>query len=206
MILTTVEQITPLSASRLYVLLVVLAVSFVLPFFFRRNLVDKDGHPIPPGPLLRYAFLRRYPERALRAWARTYGPLFSVWMGNQLFVVVSDARVAKDLLVSNGAIFSSRKKYFMKNQTILRGRAITATPYNDTWLVVINGSDEMETDVLSAGGSIAGSLLSCSLRKRFRAMPPSSTTKHTSWSGHCFTNRRWVLFRSIQRISPVAMP
>jgi cytochrome P450 len=83
--------------------------------------------------LLRYAFLRRYPERALQAWARTYGPLFSVWMGNQLFVVVSDARIAKDLLVSNGAIFSSRKQFFMKNQTILRGRAITATPYNDTW-------------------------------------------------------------------------
>ncbi|KAI0284698.1 cytochrome P450 [Russula aff. rugulosa BPL654] len=54
-------------------------------------------------------------------------------MGNQLFIVISDPRVAKDLLVSNGAIFSSRKRYFMKNQTILRGRAITATPYNDTW-------------------------------------------------------------------------
>ena len=95
--------------------------------------MDKDGHPIPPGPLFRYAFLRRYPERALRAWSRTYGPIFSVWMGNQLFVVISDARVAKDLLVSNSAIFSSRRLYFMKNQTILHARAITATPYNDTW-------------------------------------------------------------------------
>jgi hypothetical protein len=54
-------------------------------------------------------------------------------MGNQLFVVISDARVAKDLLVTNGSIFSSRRMYFMKNQTILRGRAITASPYNDTW-------------------------------------------------------------------------
>src|SRR5258707_10913965 len=63
-------------------------------------------------------------------------------MGNQLFVVVSDARIAKDLLVSNGAIFSSRKPYFMKNQTILRGRALTASPYNDTWSVVNNDPDE----------------------------------------------------------------
>ena len=122
-----------LTTPRLSALLVVLALSFVLPLIFRKNIVDKDGHPIPPGPLLRYAFLRRYPERALRAWARTYGPLLSVWMGNQLFVVISDARVAKDLLVSNGAIFSSRRQYFMKNRTILRGRAITATAYNDTW-------------------------------------------------------------------------
>ncbi|KAF8257885.1 cytochrome P450 [Lactarius quietus] len=111
--LLTLFLTTPLSASRQCVLFVVLALFLVLPFFLRRRIVDKDGHPIPPGPLLRYAFLR--------PWARSYGPLFSVWMGNQLFVVVSDARIAKDLLVSNGAIFSSRKRYFMKNQTILRG-------------------------------------------------------------------------------------
>ncbi|KAH9991551.1 cytochrome P450 [Russula vinacea] len=97
-------------------------------------ITDKqDGHPIPPGPPLRYAYLRRCPELALQAWSRTYGPLFSVWMGNQLFVVISNARIAKDLLVSNGAIFSSRKQYFIKSQTILRGRAITAAPYNDKW-------------------------------------------------------------------------
>ena len=127
------SKTAPLTASRLSVLLAVLVLSFVFPLVFRKNIVDKDGHPIPPGPLFRYAFLRRYPERAIRAWARAYGPLVSVWMGNQLFVVISDARVAKDLLVSNGAIFSSRKQYFMKNRTILRGRAITATAYNDTW-------------------------------------------------------------------------
>jgi hypothetical protein len=51
----------------------------------------------------------------LQAWTRTYGPLFSVWMGNQLFVVISDAPIAKDLLVSNGTIFSSCKDYFMKS-------------------------------------------------------------------------------------------
>lgn len=59
--------------------------------------------------------------------------LFSVWMGNQLFVVISDPKVARDLLVTQGAIFSSRKNYFMKNQMILTGRAITASPYNDKW-------------------------------------------------------------------------
>jgi hypothetical protein len=54
-------------------------------------------------------------------------------MGDQLFVVISDARIAKDLLVNNGAIFSSRKPYFMKSQMILRGLSITATPYNNKW-------------------------------------------------------------------------
>jgi hypothetical protein len=117
----------------LNVLLVVLIFSLLLPFIFRRNVKDKDGHPIPPGPLFRYFSIRTYPECVLRDWSKTYGPLFSLWMGGQLFVVISDARIAKDLLVSNSAIFSSRKPYFMKCQTILRGLAITSTPYNDTW-------------------------------------------------------------------------
>ena len=114
-------------------LLAILALPLVLPSISRRNLKDKDGHSIPPGPLLRYAVIRPYPERVLWNWSKTYGRLFSLWMGDQLFVVISDARIAKDLLVSNGAIFSSRKPYFMKCQTILRGLAVTATPYNDTW-------------------------------------------------------------------------
>lgn len=66
-------------------------------------------------------------------WAQKYGPLYSVWMGNQLFVVMNDPVIARDLLVVHGANFSSRWNYFMKNQTILNGGAITATPYNDTW-------------------------------------------------------------------------
>ncbi|KAJ7672832.1 cytochrome P450 [Mycena rosella] len=116
--------------SGLYILLALLA---VIPYILRKNVFSTTGAPIPPGPLFRYAFLRKYPERALHAWAKVYGPLFSVWMGNQLFIVISDPKVARDLLVTQGAIFSSRKQYFVKNRTILAGRAITATAYDGTW-------------------------------------------------------------------------
>ncbi|KAJ7122820.1 cytochrome P450 [Mycena epipterygia] len=95
----------------LCILLLLLALS-ILPYIVRKNV---------------------YPERVLHRWAQTYGPLFSVWMGDQLFIVISDPKVAQDLLVTQGAIFSSRKRYFMKNQTILAGRAITASEYDDTW-------------------------------------------------------------------------
>ncbi|KIJ41518.1 hypothetical protein M422DRAFT_60430 [Sphaerobolus stellatus SS14] len=103
------------------------------PNIFRKNLIDKAGHPIPPGPPLRYAFLRQYPERALHVWGQKYGSIFSVWMAKQLFVVINDPKVARDLLVVHGANFSSRWSYFMKNQTILAGGAITAAGYNDSW-------------------------------------------------------------------------
>ena len=109
--------------------------AYCASFCIRSNIVDKQGNPIPPGPLLRYAFLRRYPEKALHRWAEKYGPLFSLFLGNQLFMVISDPQIAQDLLVTNGKIFSSRKEYFVKNQTILTGRAITATPYDATWSV-----------------------------------------------------------------------
>ncbi|KAJ8507004.1 hypothetical protein ONZ45_g10573 [Pleurotus djamor] len=115
-------------------LLIVVALAVVIrKVFIRKNLTDKAGNPIPPGPLLRYPYLRRYPEKPLFRWAKQYGPIYSVWMGNQLFVVMNDARVARDLLVVNGAIFSSRWDYFMKNITILAGGAITASKYDDTW-------------------------------------------------------------------------
>lgn len=106
---------------------------FISPIILRRQIVDKAGNHMPPGPAIRYAFLRKYAERALHAWAKEYGELFSIWMGSQLFVVVSDPHVARDLLVTNGAIFSTRKRYFMKNQVILRGRAITASEYGNKW-------------------------------------------------------------------------
>ncbi|KAF8521209.1 cytochrome P450 [Hysterangium stoloniferum] len=116
-------------------LLILLTVLFWLltPYIVRRKIVDAKGHTIPPGPLFRYVFLRKYPERSLHKWAKQYGSLFSIFMGNQLVVVISDPHVARELLVTNGAIFSSRKPYFMKNKTILRGRAITASQYDNIW-------------------------------------------------------------------------
>lgn len=112
-----------------------LIVYFLRRCVLRRDLRDRDGHPIPPGPPIRFPFLPRYPERILHSWTKKYGPIYSVWMGNQLFVVLNEPTVVRDLLVLNGANFSGRWNYFMKNETILKGGAITATPYNDTWLV-----------------------------------------------------------------------
>jgi hypothetical protein len=45
--------------------LAALVLSLIFPLIFRRNLEDKCGHPIPPGPPFRYPFLRHRPERAL---------------------------------------------------------------------------------------------------------------------------------------------
>ena len=83
-----------------------------------------------------FPFLTDYPELTLDYWAKKFGSLYSIWLGNQLFVIVSDPQIVKDLMVTNGAIFSSRKEMYLKSQIIFAGRGITATPYNDKWRVL----------------------------------------------------------------------
>ncbi|KAJ7510829.1 cytochrome P450 [Mycena galericulata] len=105
---------------------------------FDSALVDKDGNNIPPGPkgfplAGSFPFLTQYPELTLDHWARRFGDLYSLWLGNQLVVIVSCPEIVKDLLVTSGAVFSSRKEMFVKSQTVFAGRGITATPYNDRW-------------------------------------------------------------------------
>ncbi|KAB8222023.1 cytochrome P450 [Aspergillus novoparasiticus] len=105
---------------------------------------DKYGHSIPHGPvglpiLGSFYSLTRYPELTLDYCAKRFGKLYSIWLGNQLFVIVSDPEGAKDLLLTNGNVFSSRKEIFIKSQTVFAGRGITATPRKHcriatTWL------------------------------------------------------------------------
>ncbi|OJT13260.1 Cytochrome P450 1B1 [Trametes pubescens] len=77
--------------------------------------------------------LAKYPELSLDRWAKTFGPIYTFTIGNQLFLVLSDPYMVKDILVTNGAVFSSRKEMFVKVQTILQYRGITSTPYNEHW-------------------------------------------------------------------------
>ncbi|KAJ7836881.1 cytochrome P450 [Mycena olivaceomarginata] len=113
-------------------LMVPMTLLVLAPFVLRRNLVSAAGNPLPPGPLFRYPVITKQPEYLFDRWAKAYGHLFSLWMGNKLFIVISDPQVARDLLVTQGAIFSGRSPS-MKNTTILQGRGITASGYDDKW-------------------------------------------------------------------------
>jgi len=132
-IITTLSQGIVLLAS-----IVSAAVLLIARAFMAKPLKDEHGNSIPNGPtgvpiLGSFPFLTNYPELTLDYWAKKFGPLYSMWLGNQLFVIISDPQIVKDLMVTNGAIFSSRKEMFLKSQIIFAGRGITATPYNDRW-------------------------------------------------------------------------
>ena len=85
-----------------------------------------------------------------------------MWLGNQYFLVVSDPQIVKDLVITNGSVFSSRKEMFMKSQIIFARRGITATPYDDTWYDTYHSalSEPNLTVSPTTGGSTVVSQLS----------------------------------------------
>ncbi|EKM49741.1 uncharacterized protein PHACADRAFT_265393 [Phanerochaete carnosa HHB-10118-sp] len=96
------------------------------------------GKSLPSGPaglpiLGSLLSLDRRPELTLQEWAQKFGPLYSVWLGEQLHIVVSDPQIAKDLLVAQGNTFSSRKDTFVKSGIVFAGRGISAVPTGENW-------------------------------------------------------------------------
>ncbi|KAF9261476.1 cytochrome P450 [Marasmius fiardii PR-910] len=80
-----------------------------------------------------YPFIQRNLVTQVDNWAKKFGPLYSLQVGNQLFMIVSDPLIVKDLMVTNGAVFSSRRDVFLRSRTILANRGITASPYGPDW-------------------------------------------------------------------------
>ncbi|KAG6836307.1 hypothetical protein H0H93_009280 [Arthromyces matolae] len=92
---------------------IVLVASIVSAFVYlfskavrSRRLTNEHGDPIPDGPwglpvVGSFPFLTHFPELTLDYWAKKFGPLYSMWLGNQLFVVISDPHIVKDLMVTN---------------------------------------------------------------------------------------------------------
>ncbi|KAJ7601283.1 hypothetical protein FB45DRAFT_1075105 [Roridomyces roridus] len=64
---------------------------------------------IPAGPrgfpiLGSFPLLTQYPEVTLDRWAKKFGDLYSLWLGNQLFVIVSSPEIVKDLIVRTNGV------------------------------------------------------------------------------------------------------
>ncbi|KAF9459526.1 cytochrome P450 [Collybia nuda] len=118
--------------------LIGICLSFFFAAPFCRVHSDKNGIKIPHGPcgfpfIGSFLSLTRFPELSLHAWYKIFGDIYSFRVGNQLFIAISDPGVIKDLMITNGAIFSSRKDMFIKAQTIFLRRGITGTGCNKTW-------------------------------------------------------------------------
>lgn len=77
--------------------------------------------------------VRKNPVQVINQWARQYGSCYSLQLGNQLVIVLSDNEVVRELLVNRGALSASRKEYFIGGQTAMSGRGVIATPQSELW-------------------------------------------------------------------------
>ncbi len=113
---------------KLFYALLVVILAYCVSFCVRSNIVNENGYAIPPGPLLRYALLGKYPERALQAWAKKYGPLFSLFVGNQLFIVISDPQIAHK--PRRSCMVGLSRLLHME----IHGKCILPLIFNDVWI------------------------------------------------------------------------
>ncbi|KAG9307470.1 hypothetical protein G9A89_017300 [Geosiphon pyriformis] len=83
------------------------------------------GNLFQIGPIYHVGFMKL---------ARTYGPIFQVKIGAIRWIVINDYKVAKELFVSRGTIYSSRGDSHLLNQVIFRGgKSVASAPYGNWW-------------------------------------------------------------------------
>lgn len=69
------------------------------------------------------------PYEKMFKWSETYGPVFSVYLGSQLVVVLNGTETIRQALIDNAEEFAGRPHLYMIHAT-LKGKGIISSPYN----------------------------------------------------------------------------
>lgn len=98
----------------------------LLVLLWRLGQVGRRPKGYPPGPPTLplignlHQMPKHQPHKQLEAWAREYGPIYSLILGTRVMIVLSSDQVVKDLLDKRSAIYSSRPDAYI-GQNILSG-------------------------------------------------------------------------------------
>ncbi|XP_017697220.3 flavonoid 3'-monooxygenase CYP75B137-like [Phoenix dactylifera] len=103
-----------------------------------RHKTWKGTFPLPPGPrglplVGNLPFLRPNLHRCFSEYARTYGPIFNLRLGNKLFIVVSSPSIAKEVYKENDIIFSNHDQPIAAGVVSYNGSNLVRCPYGPTW-------------------------------------------------------------------------
>ncbi|SCZ89949.1 BZ3500_MvSof-1268-A1-R1_Chr1-3g01683 [Microbotryum saponariae] len=119
--------------------LVVLGCATALLLFIlrRQRVANRHLPPSPAGalPFLGHMFVlpKRQPWFKMEQWTRELGPIYSIKLGSQLFVILGRASAAVDLLDKRSRIYSSRPHRIMISDIASRGYRMVLMPYGDRW-------------------------------------------------------------------------
>ncbi|KAI0154793.1 cytochrome P450 [Xylariaceae sp. FL1272] len=101
--------------------------------------VGRRPKDLPPGPptLPIIGNLHQMPKSRLevqfKKWAEEYGPVYSLILGSQVQVVLSDGVAIKELLDKKSAIYSDRLPWHIVQGVCSGGHRFLMMPYGDTW-------------------------------------------------------------------------
>ncbi|CAI0551532.1 unnamed protein product [Linum tenue] len=114
-------------------------ISATIFYFWAVKRSNKKLAPLPPGPLglpiLGYIpFLNGAPiHRKFAELSAKYGPIFKIWVGSQLYVVVSSPALAKQVLRDNESVFSSRELPLVGRICTYGGLDLACLPMGPDW-------------------------------------------------------------------------
>ncbi|KAL5817664.1 hypothetical protein ACOSQ3_026042 [Xanthoceras sorbifolium] len=94
--------------------------------------------PLPPGPrglpIIGYLpFLGTHLHKAFTELARIYGPIYKLWLGNKLCVVVSSPSLIRELVRDQDTIFANRDPPIAALVYTHGGKDIAWCPYGPQW-------------------------------------------------------------------------
>ncbi|XP_047329152.1 flavonoid 3'-monooxygenase CYP75B137-like [Impatiens glandulifera] len=105
---------------------------------FSRNAQKKQSLSLPPGPMGlpifgNLPFLNPELPPYFTALAKTYGPIFSLRLGNKIAVVISTSSVAREILKDKDIIFANRDVPIAGKIGFFGGSDILWSPYGPEW-------------------------------------------------------------------------
>ncbi|XP_021863493.1 cytochrome P450 736A117 [Spinacia oleracea] len=116
--------------------------SFILPFLlfivFLCKWLSTTIQNLPPSPprwpiLGHLHKLGMSPHRYLRSLSERYGDLMLIYLGNKPTIIVSSARVAKEIMKTHDASVSSRLKLSIYNKLLYNCSDVAGSPYGEYW-------------------------------------------------------------------------
>ncbi|XP_065858896.1 flavonoid 3',5'-hydroxylase 1-like [Euphorbia lathyris] len=110
----------------------------LLSILLLSNIFKKSTAQLPPGPrglpLLGYLpFLGTFLHKSFTELAAKYGPIYKLWLGNKLYIVISSPSLAKQVLRDN-EIFSNHEPPVAARILTYGGNDIVFCHYGPEWV------------------------------------------------------------------------
>lgn len=73
------------------------------------------------------------PWMQFQEWSKTYGPIFTIWIGRKPTIILSDPNIAVELMEKRSTKYSSRPRMVAMGEILWDGASILVQPYGKEW-------------------------------------------------------------------------